>query len=359
MLHVETVSKQFPGVQALSDVSLSFEPGEIHAVVGENGAGKSTLIKVICGIHRPDGGSVALDGATLSLHSYSDAMRVGINLVSQEIQVVPKATIAENVMLDKLERFRRYGRIDWKAIAREAARYTALVGLDAPGLGPGRRPVGRPEAARDDRQGAVRRRPGAHPRRADLVAHPSRGEQPLRGPPAAASRRGDHHLRQPQAGRGPRDLRTACRCSGMAGSSGTRPVAELTKDAIVTMMLGRDAPQRLAGLARHRPVHGRPRSARHQPAGPVRRRRLPAPCGRDPRLLRPGRIRAHRARADPDRRGPGLRRRGPGQGRAGPYPRDGRRTGAPSPGLRVREPQGEGPDPGREHQDQHRHHGLG
>ncbi len=107
MLHVESISKQFPGVRALSDVSLTFEGGEIHAVVGENGAGKSTLIKIICGIYQPDDGAITLDGRELTPRSYSDAMRVGINLVSQEIQVVPKASVAENVMLDKLERFKR------------------------------------------------------------------------------------------------------------------------------------------------------------------------------------------------------------------------------------------------------------
>jgi ribose transport system ATP-binding protein len=132
MLHVQSVSKQFPGVRALSDVSLTFERGEIHAVVGENGAGKSTLIKIICGIYQPDEGNITLDGEALEPRSYGDAMRVGINLVSQEIQVVPKASVAENVMLDKLERFRRRGRLDWAGIAREAATYTALVGLDVP-----------------------------------------------------------------------------------------------------------------------------------------------------------------------------------------------------------------------------------
>ena len=130
MLHVEAISKQFPGVRALSEVALTFEPGEIHAVVGENGAGKSTLIKIICGIYQPDEGSVTLDGQELSLHAYSDALQLGINLVSQEIQVVPKSTIAENVMLEKIERFKRRGRIDWTALGREAEKYTALVGLD-------------------------------------------------------------------------------------------------------------------------------------------------------------------------------------------------------------------------------------
>ena len=72
---------------------------------GENGAGKSTLIKIICGIYTPDEGEVLLDGEPVHLHSYKDALDHKINLVSQEIQVIPKSTIAENIMLDKIERY--------------------------------------------------------------------------------------------------------------------------------------------------------------------------------------------------------------------------------------------------------------
>jgi ABC-type sugar transport system ATPase subunit len=120
MLHVEAISKSFPGVRALSEVSLAFEPGTVHAVVGENGAGKSTLIKVICGIYQPDEGTITLDGNELALHAYGDAMAQGIQLVSQEIQVIPKSTVAENIMLDKLERYAERSAIDWKRLHRDA-----------------------------------------------------------------------------------------------------------------------------------------------------------------------------------------------------------------------------------------------
>ena len=92
MLEIRHISKAFPGVQALSDVSVEFLPGEIHALVGENGAGKSTLIKIIAGIYTPDEGSVHLDGKQLKLSSYSDAIEHSINIVNQEIQVIPKST---------------------------------------------------------------------------------------------------------------------------------------------------------------------------------------------------------------------------------------------------------------------------
>jgi ribose transport system ATP-binding protein len=132
MLQIRNVSKFFPGVTALDGVGLECAPGEVHAIVGENGAGKSTLIKVICGIYLPDEGEVLLDGKPLQLRSYTDALAQKINLVSQEIQVIPKSTVAENVMLDKIGRYVRRGAIDWKRLNRDAQEYIDLVGLELP-----------------------------------------------------------------------------------------------------------------------------------------------------------------------------------------------------------------------------------
>jgi ribose transport system ATP-binding protein len=133
MLEIRQISKAFPGVQALSEVSIEFRPGEIHALVGENGAGKSTLIKIMCGIYAPDEGEVRLDGGRLTLRTYRDAIDHKLNMVSQEIQVIPKSTIAENIVLDKLEKFRRRGgAIDWKRINREAQQYIEMVDLHLP-----------------------------------------------------------------------------------------------------------------------------------------------------------------------------------------------------------------------------------
>jgi ribose transport system ATP-binding protein len=132
MLQVRNISKYFPGVTALDDVSAAFAPGEVHGIVGENGAGKSTLIKIICGIYTPDEGTILLDGQPMQLHSYKDALDHKINLVSQEIQVIPKSTVAENIMLDKLERHVRRGAIDWKQLNRDAQQYIDLVELNLP-----------------------------------------------------------------------------------------------------------------------------------------------------------------------------------------------------------------------------------
>jgi ribose transport system ATP-binding protein len=132
MLELKHISKAFAGVRALNDVSVEFGPGEIHALIGENGAGKSTLIKILCGIYTPDEGQVFLDGQQVVFHSYGDAIEKKINLVSQEIQVIPKSSVAENIMLDKIERYFIRGRIDWKLLNQDAQKYIDMVELNLP-----------------------------------------------------------------------------------------------------------------------------------------------------------------------------------------------------------------------------------
>lgn len=132
MLELRQISKAFPGVQALSDVSLSFSRGEIHGLVGENGAGKSTLMKIIAGLQPPDSGEILLNGWPVRFRDAHDSLRHGINLVYQEIQLVPGSSIAENVMLDKLP-VRGWGRrIDWTAVRQRAQVRTEVVGLNLP-----------------------------------------------------------------------------------------------------------------------------------------------------------------------------------------------------------------------------------
>jgi ribose transport system ATP-binding protein len=132
MLELKGIGKRFPGVRALDGVSLRFEPGRIHALVGENGAGKSTLIKIITGLLQPDEGEVDFEGRRLRFRSYRDSLAQGIDIVSQEIQVIPESTIAENIMLDKLKTRGRTGIIDWPAVERVARVYLEKVGLALP-----------------------------------------------------------------------------------------------------------------------------------------------------------------------------------------------------------------------------------
>ena len=312
MLHVETISKEFPGVKALSDVSLSFEPGEIHAVVGENGAGKSTLIKIICGIYQPDDGTMSLDGKPLSLHGYGDAMALGIQLVSQEIQVIPKATIAENIMLHRIERFRRRGAIDWGRIAAEAAVYTQLVGLDLPVL----TPAGGLSAAQKQLVMIAKALSSAakvlilDEPTSSLTLHEANN---LFGVLRGLRERGvaivfvSHKLEEV--------LDIADRVSVLRDGRfvGSHPTAELTKDAIVTMMLGRSAVTESLGSLDIDAGTVVLEARGITQAGSLRRPGLQAPCRGDPGLLRSRRLRANRAGADPDRRGSGLQRRGAGR----------------------------------------------
>ena len=100
-LHIEGVTKTFPGVKALSDMSLRVRPGEVHALLGENGAGKSTLLRTMSGVMKPDSGTVAVDGHALTLRTPLDARRGGIAMIHQELQLVPELTVAQNMFLGR------------------------------------------------------------------------------------------------------------------------------------------------------------------------------------------------------------------------------------------------------------------
>lgn len=93
------ISKVFPGVKALTDVSVDFYPGEVHALLGENGAGKSTLIKILSGVYSPTEGEVLLDGKKIVFESPRDAIDNRIAVIHQELSIAPDLTVAENIFL--------------------------------------------------------------------------------------------------------------------------------------------------------------------------------------------------------------------------------------------------------------------
>lgn len=132
MLQLKGVTKRFPGVVALKDVSVEFLPGEIHALLGENGAGKSTLMKIICGIHQPSEGTILLNDDRVQFRDFNDAINHQISIVNQEIQVIPMSSIAENIVLDKIKRFTHNGKVDWGEVNCFAKKYLDMVGLDIP-----------------------------------------------------------------------------------------------------------------------------------------------------------------------------------------------------------------------------------
>ena len=99
LLEVENVRKAFPGVLALDNVSFRLKRGHVHALMGENGAGKSTLMKIIAGIYTPDSGSFKLKGQEIKLTSPLDALRYGIAMIHQELNLMNPMTVAENVWI--------------------------------------------------------------------------------------------------------------------------------------------------------------------------------------------------------------------------------------------------------------------
>jgi simple sugar transport system ATP-binding protein len=123
---MESISKSFPGVQALEGVNFTLKREEIHALVGENGAGKSTLIKVLTGVERQDTGIVSLDKKEIHVRSPQHAQSMGISTVYQEINLCPNLTVAENILIGRAPR--KLGRIDWKTMNSRAEQI--LRGLD-------------------------------------------------------------------------------------------------------------------------------------------------------------------------------------------------------------------------------------
>jgi ABC-type sugar transport system ATPase subunit len=126
-LRLGAVSKRFGGVVALDRVDLELRAGEIHALLGENGAGKSTLIKIIGGVHQPDGGEIFQDGHRVEIDDVAAADRLGIRLIHQELSLAPNLSVAENIFLGREPR--RWGLLDRRRMFREAERLRDKLGL--------------------------------------------------------------------------------------------------------------------------------------------------------------------------------------------------------------------------------------
>ena len=130
ILEMRSITKTFPGVKALEDVSLSVRRGEIHAICGENGAGKSTLMKVLSGVY-PAGtytGEIHFDGKLEEFHSINQSEASGVVIIHQELALIPFLSIAENIFLGNEQTHR--GMVDWNRTNSEATKLLARVGLD-------------------------------------------------------------------------------------------------------------------------------------------------------------------------------------------------------------------------------------
>lgn len=128
LLEIEGVTKRFLGVRALHNVRLSIEKGEVHAVIGENGAGKSTLMKILAGVLTPDSGTIRLDGNIVKISSVQAAMELGIALIHQELNLADNLDVGANIFLGREPT--KWNLIDFAKIKRESKEYLEQVGLD-------------------------------------------------------------------------------------------------------------------------------------------------------------------------------------------------------------------------------------
>jgi len=131
LVEMRHISKAFPGVQALKDVSLTAYGSEVHMLVGQNGAGKSTLIKILCGAYRPNQGEFLVHGKPVHIESTRDARRLGIAVIFQEFSLVPYLDIAQNIFLGREFPGRVPCTIDRGRLHSEARRILDLLGMDA------------------------------------------------------------------------------------------------------------------------------------------------------------------------------------------------------------------------------------
>jgi simple sugar transport system ATP-binding protein len=128
IIEMKKISKQFPGVQALSDVDFRLFRGEVHAIMGQNGAGKSTLVKVLTGVYKQNSGEMLLEGKPIRPDSPLAAQKLGINTVYQEINLCLNLSVAENIFVGREPM--AFGRIDWKTMNREAAEVLSRLNIN-------------------------------------------------------------------------------------------------------------------------------------------------------------------------------------------------------------------------------------
>jgi ribose transport system ATP-binding protein len=128
LLEMRNISKVFPGVRALNQVSIAVQAGEVRAVVGENGAGKSTLIKILSGVYQPTEGEILLDGRRELIQDPAHALKLGIIPVHQEVNLEPYLSIAENIFIGR-QPHNRLGLIDFGQMNKDAAHWLSELGV--------------------------------------------------------------------------------------------------------------------------------------------------------------------------------------------------------------------------------------
>ena len=128
LMEVNNITKRFPGVLALDNVSVKFYPGEVHAVVGENGAGKSTLMKIMAGAYIPDSGEIYLEGKKISFTHPKEAQEAGISIIYQEFNLLPERTVAHNIFLGREPA--KLGMVDIRQLNKRAEEMLKEIGVE-------------------------------------------------------------------------------------------------------------------------------------------------------------------------------------------------------------------------------------
>jgi len=135
VLRVENVAKRFGPVTALRDVNLHLEQGEVLGLLGDNGAGKSTLIKILCGYHKPDSGTLYLNGEPVELSSVIQARKLGIDTVYQDLALINELSIFHNVFLNReLTYPLPFRLLNNREMRRRATEYIEDIGVDIPSV---------------------------------------------------------------------------------------------------------------------------------------------------------------------------------------------------------------------------------
>lgn len=129
ILRMDEISKSFPGVQALDNVSFELRKGEVHALVGENGAGKTTLMNVLNGMVQKDKGEIMLHDREVALRTPFDARNKGVSFIHQELELVPNLTVKENIFLGQEPRKGLWKLIDWRLMEQQTADFLEKLGI--------------------------------------------------------------------------------------------------------------------------------------------------------------------------------------------------------------------------------------